>query len=144
MTDDLVLSPHFLLHELLQSQTATRNEVHEQFEPGEEIIENLKYLCNNLLEQIRVLNDNRPLHINSGYRCPRLNALVKGASTSQHLFGQAADIDLGSNKANMIFFEKIKNSGLVFDQLINEFNGSWVHVSLKKADNRQMVLNVTK
>jgi len=43
MTDDLALSSHFLLHEMLASQTATQNQVQSHFEPGEEIIENLKY-----------------------------------------------------------------------------------------------------
>lgn len=143
MTDDLALSPHFLLHELLASQTATRNQVLEQFEPGVEVLENLKNLCNSLLEPLRVLNDNHPLHINSGYRCPRLNQMVNGAKNSQHVLGQAADIDLGSKNANQLFFEKVKNSGIVFDQLINEFDYSWVHVSLKKEGNRQMVLNIT-
>lgn len=34
----------------------------------------------------------KPLTINSGYRCPALNALVGGAATSQHTRGEAADI----------------------------------------------------
>ena len=143
MTDDLALSPHFTLHEFLASQTATRTPIPEQFDPGDDIIECLKYLCNNLIEQLRELNGNQPLHISSGYRCPRLNSAIKGAPNSQHMLGQAADIDLGSKTANQAFFELVKNSGFVFDQLINEFDFSWVHVSLTSDTNRQQVLIIT-
>ena len=137
------LSQHFSLHEMLASQTATRTGITEQFSPGADIIESLKYLCNNLLEEVRVLNNNQPIHISSGYRCPRLNSTVGGASNSQHMLGQAADIDFGSVAANQAFFEKIKNSVLVFDQLLNEYNFAWVHVSIKQNNNRKQVINIT-
>lgn len=137
------LSPHFTLHEMLTSQTAIRKNITEQFEPPEEILENLTFLCNNLLEQIREIH-NRALMISSGYRCPRLNRAVGGVRRSQHLRGQAADIDLGSIEANARLFEKIKNSDLEFDQLLNEFNFSWVHISKKKDGNRRDIRNITK
>jgi zinc D-Ala-D-Ala carboxypeptidase len=137
------LSAHFTLHELLASQTATRKNITEQFNPPEEIIENLKFLCKNLLEKLRELNDNKPLQLSSGYRCPRLNKAVGGAKTSQHLQGQAADVDFGSKLANKQFFDKIRKSDLNFDQLLNEFGFSWVHISMKKEDNRRQVLNIT-
>jgi hypothetical protein len=137
------LSANFTLHELLASQTATRKNITEQFNPPEEIIENLKFLCKNLLEKLREINDNKPLILSSGYRCPRLNKAVGGAKTSQHLLGQAADVDFGSKLANKQFFESIKKSDLDFDQLLNEFGFSWVHISMKKAGNRRQVLNIT-
>jgi len=143
MTANLNLSPHFSLHELVASQTATRKGIIEQFDPGANIIENLKFLCNELLEKLRVLNGNQPIHINSGYRCPRLNTAVGGSKTSQHVFGQAADIDFGNRAGNKAFFEKVKNSGIVFDQLINEYDYSWVHVSIKRENNRKQVLNIS-
>ncbi|NVO18964.1 MAG: DUF882 domain-containing protein [Bacteroidetes bacterium] len=142
MTDNLSLSLHFSLHEFLQSQTATRKQILEQFDPSEEIVDSLKYLCVNLLEKIRELNNNQPIHISSGYRCPRLNDAVGGAPTSQHVKGEAADIDFGSKDANKAFFDKIRDSGLEFDQLINEYAASWVHVSLKQTGNRRQVLNI--
>jgi hypothetical protein len=143
MTEDQNLSPHFSLHELVASQTATRKGIIEQFDPGATIIDNLRFLCNELLEKLRVLNGNHPIFINSGYRCPRLNSAVGGSKTSQHVLGQAADIDFGNKADNKVFFEKVKNSDLVFDQLINEFNYSWVHVSIKREANRKQVLNIT-
>lgn len=143
MTANINLSSHFSLHELVASQTATRKGIIEQFDPGAGIIDNLKFLCSELLEKLRVLNDNHPLFINSGYRCPRLNTAVGGSKTSQHVLGQAADIDFGSRDSNKAFFEKVKNSGIVFDQLINEYDYSWVHVSIKREANRKQVLNIT-
>lgn len=137
------LSTHFTLHELVASQTAKRKNIEEQFSPPEEIIGNLKFLAVNLLEKLRVLNDNKPLFINSGYRCPRLNKAVGGVSNSQHLQGQAVDIDFTSKKANKEFFNKVKASDVVFDQLLNEFDFSWVHISFKKEGNRHQVINIT-
>jgi zinc D-Ala-D-Ala carboxypeptidase len=138
------LSAHFTLHELLASQTATRKGITEQFDPPPEIIDNLKHLAVNLLEKLRVINDNKPLILSSGYRCPRLNKAIGGAKNSQHMLGMAADVDFGSEKDNKAFFTKIKNSNIEFDQLLNEFNFSWVHISLKKEGNRRQVLNITK
>ncbi|MEO6001261.1 MAG: D-Ala-D-Ala carboxypeptidase family metallohydrolase [Chitinophagaceae bacterium] len=138
-----MLSPHFSLHELLASQTATRKNITEQFEPPKGIIDNLKFICESLLEKLRELNGGYPLIINSGYRCTRLNKAVGGVSDSQHLQGQAADIDFGSITANKQFFDKVKKSTIKFDQLLNEYNYSWVHVSMKKEGNRREVLDIT-
>lgn len=44
------------------------------------------------LEGLRVAADNRPIKVNSAYRCEKHNANVGGAKHSQHLYGNAADI----------------------------------------------------
>jgi zinc D-Ala-D-Ala carboxypeptidase len=136
------ISEHFTLHELTASQTATRKGISEQFSPPEEIIQNLRYLCENLLEKLREMNGNGPLMVSSCYRCPRLNKAVGGKPNSQHLRGEAVDIDFGSKPANRDFFNKIKKSGIVFDQLLNEFDFAWIHISLKKEGNRRQVLDI--
>ena len=69
-----------------------------------------------------------PLIISSGYRSDALNKALKGSKTSQHMRCEAVDIDLGSIEKNKKLFDCIFNMNL-FDQLINEFNYSWVHVS---------------
>ena len=45
-----------------------------------------------MLEQLRKQIGNRPIIINSGYRCPEHNKASGGAKNSQHLYGRAADI----------------------------------------------------
>lgn len=137
------LSPHFTLYELVASQVASRKNISEQFEPSEEIIDNLKVLANDLLEKLRTLNGNSPLFLNSGYRCLRLNKAVGGVKSSQHLLGQAVDIDFGSKLANKDFFNKVKTSTLQFDQLLNEYDYSWVHISMKRIGNRRDIRNIS-
>ncbi len=44
------------------------------------------------LEDIREHFTGLPVHINSGYRCPKHNAAVGGASASRHMIGDAADL----------------------------------------------------
>ena len=95
------------------------------------IIDNLTNLTENLLDPIREAWG-KSLQVNSGYRCPALNKAVGGKPTSQHLKGEAADITTGSKAENKKLFEMIKESGLVYDQLIDEYGFSWVHISLKK------------
>jgi hypothetical protein len=83
------LSPHFTLRELLASPTADRLGITNA--PGLEIVANLGRLAD-ALEQVRALTG-QPLRINSGYRCPELNAAVGGSPNSYHMRGLAADFD---------------------------------------------------
>jgi hypothetical protein len=136
------LSEHFTLHELTASQTARRRGISEQFTPPPEIVESLRFLAKNLLEKLRELHGNKPLFISSGYRCPRLNRAVGGKPNSQHLRGEAVDIDFGSKAANRDFFNKVKRSNIQFDQLLNEFDFAWIHISMKRTGNRRQVLDI--
>lgn len=47
-----------------------------------------------LVNQLQMIRDHfdKPVLINSGYRCVRHNRNVGGANNSQHLYGKAADI----------------------------------------------------
>jgi zinc D-Ala-D-Ala carboxypeptidase len=125
------LTKHFTLEELLESQTARRWGIKEQFNPPEGVIDNLKLLCVNILEPLRKYIG-RPIVISSGYRCAEVNKRVGGQPTSQHLKGQAADIHaLGMTNADL--FWAVKEVGLPFSQEIWEFGTkvepAWVHVS---------------
>jgi hypothetical protein len=89
----------------------------------------------------------KPIKISSGYRCEKLNKAVGGVYNSQHLKGQAADIDIqGDMEFGRKIFDYIKNH-LPFDQLILEHTASgtyWVHVSFVFPDfgkNRRNVIN---
>lgn len=156
------LSRNFSLDEMLKSQTASRWGFDEQFNPPDEVINNLTLLCTKVLQPIRDALK-ASITVTSGYRCPRLNAKIGGAytvingkpvQTSQHCYGQAADI-------NFIKDGKEFNSSLVsvikdlcadpdfkFDQCILEFgsdeNPSWIHISYSNDNNRMQVLRAYK
>ena len=134
------LTPHFSLNEMLKSQTASRLKIAEQFNPSPEVIENLRLLCEKILEPLR--SECGAITINSGYRSPKTNRAVGGAATSQHLLGQAADIESVSFK-NKLLFKKIQELNLPFDQLIWEYGTKtepeWVHVSFGPRNRRQIL-----
>ena len=132
---------YFTISELTYSDKA--RELHIDNTPFSlTIIDNLTDLTENLLDPIREAWG-KPLHVNSGYRCPALNKAVGGKPTSQHLKGEAVDITTGSKGENMKLFEMIKDSGLVYDQLIDEYGFSWIHISLKKdGKNRKQIVVV--
>lgn len=102
---------------------------------------NLKALAENVLDPLREWYG-KPIYVNSGYRSPQLNRIVSGAPTSQHMKGEAADITAGSKAENKKLFDYIK-SNLPFDQVIDEKDYSWVHVSYKRdGSNRKQVLKL--
>ena len=113
---------------MLLSQAAARFQYNEQFEPSNDIIDSLRRLCQNILEPLRQTL-NQPVKVSSGYRCLRVNTKIGGSKTSQHLVGEAADIVVLTMTVDGLF-EFIKQSGLPFDQLIQEFD-RWVHVSFR-------------
>ena len=83
---------------------------------------------------------NIPITVSSGFRSAVVNKAVGGSSTSQHCKGEAADLQCADNK---MLFDIIKDN-FVFDQLINEHDYSWIHVSLKEYGNRNEVLKTVK
>jgi len=135
------LSAHFSLAEFIRSESAKRHGVSN--EPTPEHLENIKILCERVLEPIRMKFG--PINISSGYRSKVLNHYINGSLKSQHCEGKAADLDMDGmgSVSNKEIFEYIKNN-LEFDQLINEFNYSWVHVSYNLGKNRKQVLDALK
>ncbi|EKB47657.1 D-Ala-D-Ala carboxypeptidase family metallohydrolase [Cecembia lonarensis] len=133
------LTRNFSLAEMLNSQTASRLNIQEQYEPSELVIENLRQLSIHVLQPLRDML-RRPVFVSSGYRSPRVNRIVGGADSSQHMKGQAADIVVPGMSAEVLF-QKIRKSDLLYDQLIQEF-GRWVHVSYnpEPAKNRKEAL----
>lgn len=95
MIENKNLSEHFTLYSLLKSDTAERqlNLKTLQFNPPISVQQCLEYLTTHLLEPIRV-SIGGAIFVTSGYRCLEVNKLVGGVPTSQHVFGQAADLNL--------------------------------------------------
>lgn len=85
----------------------------------------------------------KPIRVTSGYRCPTLNALVGGSKTSQHMTGEAADIDAGSREDNGRLFRLLLTLGLPYDQLIWEKGDAsgpdWLHVSYGERNRRKIL-----
>lgn len=135
------LSKHFTLAEFTRSESAKRHGVSNN--PTPEHLENIKLLCEKVLEPIR--EKFGIINISSGYRSKALNHYIGGSLKSQHCEGKAADIDQDDmgGVTNKEIFEYIKNE-LEFDQLINEFDYSWVHVSFNLGKNRKQVLDAGK
>ena len=132
------MGKYFTINELTKSSTAQR--LHIDNTPSQNVKDNLTKLIDNILDPLRELYG-KPIIVNSGYRCPKLNKAVGGARNSQHLIGQASDIRTVSNtkESNKQLFNFIKDSKLPFDQLINEYDFNWVHVSYSPRNRRQVL-----
>lgn len=131
---------YFTLKELTHSDTASQLGLDNT--PGVTESDNLIYLVEKLLDPIRE-RYGAPIIVTSGYRSPAVNEAVGGVAASQHLRGEAADISAGAVTLNKQLFELIRTSGLEFDQLIDEKNYQWVHVSLtSRGTNRNQVLHL--
>lgn len=128
---------HFTIDELCRSDTARSRGIDNT--PTEEVTRNLEALVDNVLDPLREWYG-KPIYVNSGYRCPALNKAVGGVANSQHLTGQAADIDVNDRSENRRLMKHIEDN-LDFDQLIWENGGAWVHVSYRPGGrNRRQVL----
>lgn len=127
---------YFKISELIKSATATRKGIDNT--PSPEIKANLEALVDSILDPLRAAYG-KPIIVTSGYRCQKLNKAVGGAASSQHVSGQAADIRSVEDTPaeNKKLFDLIIALGLPFDQLINEFNYDWVHVSFSPRNRRQ-------
>lgn len=127
--------------ELTSSATAKRKGIDNT--PDAKAKAALSALVANVLDPLRE-KYGKPIVVSSGYRCPKLNKAVGGVARSQHTKGEAADIRCVSDSRaeNKRLFDLIVASGLPFDQLIDEYNYDWVHVSFKDGANRRQILHV--
>ncbi len=132
------LTKNFTLAELTYADPAHGIENN----PSPMVIENLKLLAEKVLQPIRD-HFKIPVIVTSGYRSPEYNLRIGGAINSQHMRGEAVDIDLGPK--NREVFEWVINN-LTVDQIIWELgtpppngNPEWIHISYKKSGNRNMV-----
>jgi len=121
------LTDHFTPEEMTFSETAIRHGLPNV--PGPDELLNLQALCKHVLEPARAALG--PIHVNSGFRSPAVNALVGGAPGSQHTKGQAGDLRPLVATLHELLVWLWENAP--FDQLIWEF-GAWVHVSYDRRE----------
>ena len=129
------LSEHFELAEFLVSETAARRGIAN--EPTPEIIENLRRLCQLVLEPLRVKLA-RPVVITSGYRSPALNRAIGGSPTSHHMQGRAADL-IVPGITPLAVCQAASQLKLPCVQIIHEF-GRWAHLSVAASNERTQLL----
>ena len=133
------MGKYFTTEELTYSATAKLKKIKNT--PNGAVKKNLEIL----IEQLDKIREKygKPIYIDSGYRCPELNTVVKGVSTSQHQLGVAADLDTRKGHAeNQKLYDLIAKY-FDFDQLLWENNGAWIHYSYVRP-NRRMKANVTQ
>ena len=129
---------YFTIKELTKSATAEAKKLDNT--PTKEAEQNLTTLVDKVLDPLREIYG-KPIIVTSGYRSPEVNRSVNGATSSQHALGEAADISVGSKEENKKLFDIIKEQ-LPFDQLINEYDYSWIHVSYREGRLRKQILKI--
>ena len=117
--NNIRLSPHFMLGEFLNVGKYPDNK------PSLQDVVNLAYGCRLLLEPAREAIG-CPIIVNSGFRNPRVNALVGGVAGSQHLQGQAADIRPKDPQQFLRLVAFLRNCEHT-DQLLT--GRGWLHIS---------------
>ena len=139
------LTENFSLKELTSSQTAERKGIDNT--PSTEHQENLKRLCESILQRVRD-HFGRVVSVSSGYRSVDLCVAIGSKTTSQHAKGQAADFEIyGLSNQELATYIK---ENLDYDQLILEYwkesdpNSGWVHCSFSLNGNRKQYLKAYK
>ena len=127
---------YFTIKELCESSTAKEHKINNS--PNSMIKRHLTLLVQFILDPLRE-KYGKPIIISSGYRCEELNKLLNGSKTSQHKKGLAADITTGSVSENKKLFDLIIKLNLPFDQLIDEKNYQWIHVSYSSKPRKQIL-----
>lgn len=127
---------YFTIPELCASSIARQRGIDNT--PPASVVGALQTLITRMLNPIRQIYG-EPIIVSSGYRCPELNRAVGGVTNSQHLKGEAADLQgQGKTKAELIRMCRAALTVGGYDQLIFESVGDslWLHVSCKSSGNR--------
>ena len=97
---------YFNIKEMTESQTAKL--YHIDNTPTKEVIDNLKKVMY-ILDIVRT-HIGKPILVNSGYRCKKLNEMVGGTQNSMHIKGLAADFRTREKEDINIMYEFLKKN----------------------------------
>lgn len=133
--EDIKLTEHFKLSEFIKSDTAKAKKIDNT--PTDKEIENIKRLCEEVLEPIRK-KWGEAIIVTSGYRCKKLNDAVKGAKTSLHMTGSAVDIRCKNKTKNIMLWGLIRTmmekKEITVRTLVWEYGGhqnpNWIHLDI--------------
>lgn len=144
------ISKYITLEKAVRSTTAIEKGIKNQ--PGARELKSMKTLA----EKVHTPATEHfgfPIPFSSFYRSPSLNRIIGGAKNSQHVSGEAIDLDMDmiekgfDNKDLFLWIQE----NLEFDQLIWEFGNAtkpdWVHVSYVDPEiraNRKQVLQAIR
>ena len=139
------ISKHVSYKEGVRSRTADRRGLDNT--PNESQLKCMKEIAEGLFEPLREWVGG-PIKINSFFRGEPVNTAIGGSKYSQHMKGQAIDIDdTFGHKTNAEMYHYIKDN-LDFDQLIWEFgddkNPNWIHVSYVTNRENRKKLTIAK
>jgi len=137
------ISKYISYQEATTSQTAVRKGIKN--EPNDEQLVNMQLVGIRIFDRVRE-HFATAFRVSSFFRSDALNKAVGGSKTSQHVKGQAIDMQGSAKVSNAEIFEYIKRN-LDFDQLIWEYGTdkepAWVHVSyVSKEKNRNQILRI--
>lgn len=130
---------YFSITEFFESDVAEKHQVNNipDDEQLSQVLGNIRALALNVLDPLRAMIG-RPIIITSGYRSQRVNELVGGSKTSQHLSGKAADIHVqGYTPQQMNAVYQTIQTYYDFDQLIFYPSKNIIHISWNGGKNRQ-------
>ena len=124
------ISKHITYHEGTYSRTGERKNLDNTPNPRQ--LKCMAEVAENLFEPLREWVGG-PIKVNSFFRGEPVNTAIGGSKYSQHMKGQAIDIDdTFGHKTNAEMYHYIKDN-LDFDQMIWEFgtdeNPNWLHIS---------------
>lgn len=96
--------------------------------PSKKYWKNIELLAQNILQPVR--KKFGPIRITSGFRSLKLNTAIGGSKTSNHLYGNAADIEIINKNISQFLILEYIHKHLKYSELIYEYppNG-WIHVA---------------
>lgn len=130
---------YFSYSEFFKSDVAEKHQVNNIPDDAQlsQVLGNIKALVSNVLDPLRAMIG-RPIIITSGYRSQRVNELVGGSVSSQHMSGKAADIHVqGYTPEQMDMMYRTIQMYYDFDQLILYPYKNIIHISWNGDKNRQ-------
>jgi zinc D-Ala-D-Ala carboxypeptidase len=136
------ISDHISWDEATSSATAKANDIDNI--PNAMHVRNMKKVAQRVFEPLRDWVGGA-IKVTSFYRSEALCEAIGSSRKSQHITGQAIDIDdTFGHKTNAEMFEYLKDE-IDFDQLIWEFgdeeNPDWLHISyVSPQQNRNQIL----